>query len=108
MKAKGNLDDAIAADRAAIRLRPDLALAHYNLGTVLILQEKIEEAVAEFRRAIELKPDHALAHFDLGNAMKAQGRLEEAVAEFHKARDYAPNDTELAQLIERSLTATDQ
>ena len=40
--------------------------------------------------------------------MKAHGKLEEAVAEFRKARDFAPDDTELARLIDRALTANDQ
>ena len=50
------LDDAIAAYREAIRLKPDYAEAHYNLGCVLYDQEKFDEAEAEFAEARRLKP----------------------------------------------------
>ena len=34
-KAQGNLDEAVAAYREALRLNPDYAMAHYNLGNAL-------------------------------------------------------------------------
>ena len=49
-------DDAIAAYRAAIRLKPDAAEPHGNLGLSLRRQGKLDEAVVAFRRAAELAP----------------------------------------------------
>ena len=43
--------------RQAIRLQPDLAAAHNNLGIALGHQGKLDEAIAEYREAIRLKPD---------------------------------------------------
>ena len=43
--------------REAIRLKPDYAEAHNNLGIALTDQGKLDEAVAEYREAIRLKPD---------------------------------------------------
>ena len=37
--------------RTAIRLEPELADAHYNLGTILKVKGKLPEAVEEFRNA---------------------------------------------------------
>ena len=34
----GRLNEAIAAYRETIRLQPDLAFVHYNLGTILHAQ----------------------------------------------------------------------
>ncbi len=70
---------AVAALREAIRLKPDDAAAHDNLGAALYLQGKLDEAVAEFREAIRLKPDYAAAHNNFGAALKARRKLDEAV-----------------------------
>ena len=64
--SQGKLDEAIAAYREAIRLKPDYAEAHSNLGIALAGQGKLDEAIAEYREAIRLKPDYAAAHNNLG------------------------------------------
>ena len=66
---QGKLDEAVAEYRAAIRLKPDYAEAHYNLGIALTDQGKLDEAVAEYRAAIRLQPDYAEAHYNLGIAL---------------------------------------
>jgi tetratricopeptide (TPR) repeat protein len=90
-----------------IRLKPDYAWAHNNLGNALGEQGKLAEAIAEFREGIRIKPDDAAAHYNLGRALREQGKLAEAIAEFRTARDNVQRGSELAQLIERALTATD-
>ena len=47
---QGKLEEAVTEFRAAIRLKPDYAMAHYNLGVALKDQGKLQEAVAEFAR----------------------------------------------------------
>ena len=71
--ARGSLTEAIAAFREAIRLKPDLASAHYNLGNALRVQGKLDEAIAAYREAIRLKPDLAEAHYNLGLALYLPG-----------------------------------
>ena len=70
------LESAVAAGREAIRLKPDYAAAHNNLGNALRNQGKLDEAVAEFREAIRLKPDNAVTHNNLGNALRRPGKLD--------------------------------
>ena len=48
--------------REVIRQRPDAFHTHYNLGSALRAQGKLEEAVAEFKEAIRLQPSDADAH----------------------------------------------
>ena len=67
------MDEAVAAFRTAIRLQPDDAAAHYNLGNALRGQGKVDEAVAECRTAIRLRPDDAEAHSNLGVALGPRG-----------------------------------
>ena len=76
---------AIAAFRAALRIKPDLAMAHSDLGVALANLGNLEEAIASYREAIRLMPDDAVSHDKLGKALQAQGRLEEGIAEFHAA-----------------------
>jgi len=90
----GNTDGAIAEYREALRLNPDYALAHYNLGLALRYKGDLDGAIAEFRNATRLQPDYAPAHYGLGLALRYKGDLDGAIAEFRTAirlqRDYAP------------------
>src|SRR5262249_32945990 len=52
--AGAELEKAVAAIREAIRLRPDLAMNHNNLGLALRGQGKVTEAIAAYREAIRL------------------------------------------------------
>jgi Flp pilus assembly protein TadD len=54
---EGDLDGAIAAHRTALRLKPDDAEAHYNLGVALRAQGRRREAAREFREYLRLAPD---------------------------------------------------
>jgi serine/threonine-protein kinase len=98
LRRKGQLDDAIAEFREAIRLREDYAGAHTNLGAALYdkgrLDEAIlDEAIAEYRQALRLNKDLPEAHNNLGLALANKGQLDEAIAEYRQAirikKDYA-------------------
>ena len=51
LTAAGRLDEAEAALRAALRLRPTYQDAHYNLALVLRREGRAAEAAAEFAAA---------------------------------------------------------
>jgi tetratricopeptide (TPR) repeat protein len=73
--------------RAAIRLKPDHAEAHGNLGSALKGQGKLDEAIAGYREAIRLKPDYAEAHSNLGGILKSRGDDAGALAMYRKWRE---------------------
>ena len=52
LMGQGKLDEAIAAYRRAIGIKPDYAAAYTTLGIALAGQGKFDEAVAAYRRAI--------------------------------------------------------
>ena len=54
---------ARAAFEQALVLAPGVAEYHYNLGTVLHVQQEVEAAISSFDRAIALDPDHARARW---------------------------------------------
>ena len=90
-EAAHRLDEAVAALREAIRLKPDDAMPTRNLGLALKSQGKLDEAVAAYREAIRLKPDYAEAHNNLGVALTDQGKLDEAVAASREAIRLKPD-----------------
>ena len=91
---QGRLDEAIAAFRQAIRLKPDLAEAHSGLGDALAAQGKLDEAISACRQAIRAKPDLAAAHSSLGNTLAAQGKLDEAIPAYRQAIRIKPEFAE--------------
>jgi tetratricopeptide (TPR) repeat protein len=93
------VDEAAALLREAIRLKPGYVEAHYNLGTALERQGRINDAEEEYGRVLALDPGQprvlqrlaAIAH-DRASDMLAQGlqledagRLEEAERAYQSA-----------------------
>ncbi|MGH7168901.1 MAG: tetratricopeptide repeat protein [Gemmataceae bacterium] len=70
------------ATSMAIALKPDDAMASYNLGNALNHQGKFVEAEAAYRKAIALKPDYAEAHCNLGSVLQGQGQFKESLAAY--------------------------
>jgi Flp pilus assembly protein TadD len=86
LRNRGQLDEAIAEYREAIRLNKDDANPHISLGALLCDQKRdYDGAIAEFREVIRLQKDDAVAHFNLGNALYHKGQLDEAIAEYREA-----------------------
>jgi len=91
LQATGRLDEAKQCYLDAIRLAPDPARAHLNLGNVLLLQGDLQGALAAFRTAIKHKPDYAGAYYNLGNALLGDGQFDEAVASYRRALEIQPD-----------------
>ena len=56
--------------REAIRLAPDSAESHNNLGIALASNGNLDEAVREFQQALKLKPGFADAQRNLAMARR--------------------------------------
>jgi len=72
---------ARAAFEQALALAPRVAEYHYNLGTVLHVQQEVEAAISSFDRAIALDPDHARARWAKSLAYASPFPESPAVAE---------------------------
>ncbi len=64
--------EAVAHYQQALRLRPDFADAHNNLGEALREQGHLAESVARYQEALRLKPDYAEAHNNLGVTLRSK------------------------------------
>jgi hypothetical protein len=82
MMRTGQSSEAIEHFNQALRMKPDYAEAHNNLGIQLAsLPGRGDEALAHFEAAVRLRPDLAGAQFNLGVALsKVGGRTAEAIS----------------------------
>ena len=94
LRARGQLDAAVASGRRALQIRPNFAEAHNNLGVALRDLGQPDEAVACYVRALEIKPDFIEVYNNLGGALKDLGRLDEAVANYRRALQRKPDFAE--------------
>jgi tetratricopeptide (TPR) repeat protein len=101
---KGDREESIAAYREAIRLKPDLAEAHYNLGKALTSRAP-EAAIGSYREAIRLKPDLAEAHYNLGKALTSRAP-EAAIGTYREAIRLKPDLAEAHYELGNALRAT--
>ena len=74
-----------------LRLKPDYAEAHYDLGIVLAKTGQTPEAIAQYEAALRLKPDYAEAHYNLGVVLAKTGQTSEAIAHFEEALRLKPD-----------------
>lgn len=82
----GRLNEAEAAFRQVLAIRPGNARDHANLGGALARQGRLDEAVASYEEALRLEPEDpwtlnnlALALVDLDDLEAAAKRLEQAL-----------------------------
>ena len=81
---------------AALRIKPDHATAHYNLGNALAaMPGRLNDAITHYEEALRLKPNNAEQHNNLGNALvRVPGRINEAITHYETALRLKPNAPE--------------
>ncbi|HEY3836446.1 MAG TPA: tetratricopeptide repeat protein [Bryobacteraceae bacterium] len=89
----GRPSEAIEHFRHALRVKPNYAEAHNNLGIQLAsLVGHDGEALEQFETAVRLRPDLAGAQFNLGVALShVAGRLPEAISHLETSERLQPN-----------------
>jgi tetratricopeptide (TPR) repeat protein len=92
--AKENTDEEEACYQEALRLRPDLANAHYNYAVLLQERGDPEGAEEHYLKALRLRPDDADAHNNYGVLLKEKGDAEGAEEHYQEALRLRPDDAE--------------
>jgi Flp pilus assembly protein TadD len=86
LEVPNRMPEAISEYQRAVRIYPNYAEAHNNLGAILLKSDRTPEAVAEYQAAVRLDPEYPDAHSNLGAALsQIPGRLTEAVVELETA-----------------------
>ena len=107
LQQRGEIDSAIIHLREAIRINPDHAEAHYQLGFILTQhKDELEAAIAQFREAIYLNSFEPSYHSMLGSCLLKQGKLLEAIDEYQEAirlmPSYIPSYVGLAMALDHA------
>jgi tetratricopeptide (TPR) repeat protein len=100
--------EAIAEYKEALRLDPDYAEAHNNLGSALLLTGRTAEAIHEYEQALRSNPAYAKAHNNLGNALVQTGRAPEAINHYKEALRITPNSADAHNNLAAALTQMGQ
>ena len=91
----GRPEEAVGAERAALKLDAKNTIAHYQLGRFLLRlgeAKDLNEAIAELKRALELDPRQYEVRFELIAAYRELGNLAEAAAQLDVLQDARPTD----------------
>ena len=80
----GQLDAALQAMQAYLKVRPLDASAHYGLGRIYQLQLQFDKARAEFEQSIGIQPAQSEAYYQLGQTDLDQDEYKDAIELFHK------------------------
>jgi tetratricopeptide (TPR) repeat protein len=98
----GRWREAVDHYEYALRLSPDMAETHANLGNALVRLDRLPEAISQFEEALRLNPRLAPTHRSLGEALVHSGRLPEAISQFEEALRLNPRDDEARADLERA------
>ena len=105
LEQSGRVPEAIAQYETALRLKPDYAEAHNNLGLVLSeIPSRLPDAIAEYETALRIKPDYAEPFYNLGNTfLNLPGRLPDAIAQYEAALRIKPDLVEAHNNLGKAL-----
>jgi len=84
-------DVAINEYKEALRLNPDSAETHNNLGNCYLNREMYVQAIEEYKKASEANPSHVECHHNAGIAYERINKLNDAQREFEAALKLNPN-----------------
>jgi tetratricopeptide (TPR) repeat protein len=91
---EGRTTDAETAFREAVRLEPNLAMAHLDLGLVLGREGKLDEAISSLGEALRLDPAIEGGHLFRGIFLHQSNRQDEARVELQQEIQAHPKNAE--------------
>ena len=86
----GLYDEAAEHTKIALKLMPENAIFHVELGDDYFLTDRFELAIPEYEQALQANPLQPRVHYDLGTALQKTGNLQEAIAHYQQAIDLQP------------------
>ncbi|MGO9245716.1 MAG: tetratricopeptide repeat protein [Verrucomicrobiia bacterium] len=87
-----SLGDAETKERweKMLRVDPNDARAHYNLGIVLERAGETAGAITHYEQAIRIRPDFAMAHYNLAVAQQRAGKVTDAIKQYEQVLQLEP------------------
>lgn len=81
-------DEAIDLIRQVIVMEPEYAVAHHNLGVMLLQKDQVDEAIASFEKALQLQPGYAHAQNALRQSLFEAGKAALDEKKFGQSNEY--------------------
>jgi Flp pilus assembly protein TadD len=76
--------------RTTIEKNPRAAIAHTNLGVLLLAKGDPDTAISHLETSLKIRPDDAETHNNMGLALTQRGRRDEAIPHFEEALRIKP------------------
>ena len=83
-------EDSRALFEHATRVTRGNHIAHINLGSALMRENRVEEAIANFKEAIRIRPTYYDGWNSLGNALSRQGQFADALKSYSESLRFNP------------------
>ena len=96
-------DEAQAHLDQALKLEPDYAGAHLNLGNLFVARGRFDDAYSQYQKALSLDPKLALAHQNLGRVLAEKRSWEEAISHYQQAIQLQPELAEAHNFLGDAL-----
>jgi Tfp pilus assembly protein PilF len=103
---EGDIAAAESAFRAALKLAPDFAEVHANLGLLLDRSARCKSAEIHYRRALVLSPRQVQTHLNFGAMLAAQKRFVEAETLYRQGLSLDPQSTGIWSNLGALLAST--
>ncbi len=87
---KGQLGQAIAAFKEALKINPKYAAAYKGLGVAYTQMGQYDEAIANFNEAERINPKDAEVYNNRGIAYKKKDQFDDAIADYTRALEINP------------------
>jgi tetratricopeptide (TPR) repeat protein len=97
--AKKDFETAEQYLRSGLRLRPEDAFLHYDMGVFLQQKGFLDSALQSYQTALGLDSKLYLAQINLGLLQYSRGKNEEAIANLEKALPHEPKSSALAYYL---------
>ncbi len=82
--------DSISLNEYMLKLTPNAAPLHYELGYALQLNGEFDQAISQYNKTLQINPNYVRAHNNLGIMLLKQGKSEEAINHFRQAIQRKP------------------
>ena len=99
----GRIEEAIAHDRAALRIHPHDPLGLTNLANALLQNKEVPEAIEHYREVVRLSPNDSELRSNLAKALAQNGAPQEAIDQFRAALRIRPGNSDAAYSLGNML-----
>ncbi|MBL7217730.1 MAG: tetratricopeptide repeat protein [Desulfobacteraceae bacterium] len=90
--AKGMYDESISQFKKSLAIKPENAMAHYNIGISFSKKGKPGDAIRHFYEASRIDPKFVAALNNLGLMLCEQSRFSDAIRHFSQALQIEPEN----------------